>query len=85
MPKPQFPMHDYHLHKSLRTCVTAVGLSMASGLAYYFLHHLPLKAKYKNFYSNYDPMASFNRMMAGGYLSSCPAPSKGSNEKDKKK
>lgn len=51
MPKPQFPMHDYHLHKSFRTVATAVALSLASGFTYYITVHLPLKAKYTNFYS----------------------------------
>ncbi|XP_068151595.1 uncharacterized protein COX6CL [Drosophila tropicalis] len=85
--KPQFkfPMHDIHLKKSLGNLKVACALALMAPLCFYAIHNLPRKMKYKNFYSNYDPMDAFDRMMNGGYLSSCPPGSGGKKKDDKKK
>uniref|UniRef100_A0A1A9UV05 Uncharacterized protein n=1 Tax=Glossina austeni TaxID=7395 RepID=A0A1A9UV05_GLOAU len=67
---PKFPMHDMHLVKSLKNCVAAVAVSLASGALVYMFHSLPRKIAYRNFYADYDPQASFKRMSEGGYLQS---------------
>ncbi|TMW45716.1 hypothetical protein DOY81_009204 [Sarcophaga bullata] len=86
MPKPKFPMHDMHFYKSLRIVYTACTLTVLSGVMYYYMQYAPLRAAYVDFYTTYDPVASFNRMMKAGYISAVPAPSKGDDKpKDQKK
>ncbi|XP_075156769.1 cytochrome c oxidase subunit 6C-like [Haematobia irritans] len=72
MTKPQFPMHHCHFYKSVKQICFGLVLSLSASTACYLLHNLPRKQKYANFYSTYDPMASFLRMKEGGYLDSCP-------------
>ncbi|XP_061397290.1 cytochrome c oxidase subunit 6C-1 [Musca vetustissima] len=69
---PKFPMHNVHFYKSLQNICIAVVLAFSAASSFNILHNMPRKQKYANFYTNYDPMVSFNRMMAGGYLDSCP-------------
>ncbi|XP_017151351.1 uncharacterized protein LOC108161574 [Drosophila miranda] len=80
----KFPMHDTHLNKSLRNLKVACVLALVAPICLYVLHNEPRKAKYKTFYSHYDPMDAFERMMSGGYLSSCPPGSGGKKDKDSK-
>ncbi|XP_073828609.1 cytochrome c oxidase subunit 6C-like [Musca autumnalis] len=72
MGRPEFPMHNVHFYKSLKSICVAVVLALSASTAFNVLHNMPRKHKYANFYTNYDPMASFNRMKEGGYLQSCP-------------
>ncbi|XP_005188954.1 cytochrome c oxidase subunit 6C [Musca domestica] len=69
---PKFPMHNVHFYKSMKNVAIAVVLALSASTAFNVLHNMPRKHKYANFYTNYDPMVSFYRMMEGGYLDSCP-------------
>ncbi|XP_030377735.1 uncharacterized protein LOC115626491 [Scaptodrosophila lebanonensis] len=87
LPNYKFPMHDTHLKKTLGNVRVACVLALIAPLLLYVFHNGPRKTKYKNFYSTYDPMTSFNRMQKGGYLTSCPGGGGGGDKKkdDKKK
>ncbi|XP_051864260.1 uncharacterized protein LOC117565178 [Drosophila albomicans] len=78
--KIKFPIHDTHLNKIYGNLRNACILAVLAPLCFLWrVTILPHMNKYKSFYSNYDPMDSFDRMQTGGYLSSCP------KEKDDKK
>nr|XP_016993534.2 uncharacterized protein LOC108054932 [Drosophila takahashii] len=80
-------MHDMHLKQSFGNIKMACTLALIAPLLLYTFHNIPRKRKYRNFYSNYDPLDAFDRMMSGGYLASCPPGSgpKKDDKKDKKK
>ncbi|XP_016993534.3 uncharacterized protein COX6CL [Drosophila takahashii] len=86
-PEFKFPMHDMHLKQSFGNIKMACTLALIAPLLLYTFHNIPRKRKYRNFYSNYDPLDAFDRMMSGGYLASCPPGSgpKKDDKKDKKK
>ncbi|XP_023166251.1 uncharacterized protein LOC111596317 [Drosophila hydei] len=84
----KFPMHNTHFKKMIKNLRTACCLSLLAPLMFYIFHNTPRKVKYRNFYTNYDPLDAFDRMKSGGYLSSCPAKEDNKEkekEKDKKK
>ncbi|XP_043662678.1 uncharacterized protein LOC122626469 [Drosophila teissieri] len=86
-PEFKFPMHDLHFKQTFRNLKMACTLALMAPLILYTLHNNPRKRKYRNFYSKYDPLDAFDRMMSGGYLASCPPGSgpKKDDKKDKKK
>ncbi|XP_067637128.1 uncharacterized protein COX6CL [Eurosta solidaginis] len=71
-PKPPPQLFYNHRQMALRNVAFALGASLFAGLAFHFLHNKPHKAKYREFYSNYDPEKAFKSMAEGGYLQSCP-------------
>ncbi|KAH8269379.1 hypothetical protein KR018_010754, partial [Drosophila ironensis] len=84
-PEIKFPLHDVHFNKTLGIVRKACFLALLAPTIFYVLHNVPRKRKYQQFYSHYDPLDAFDRMMNGGYMESCPPGSGGKkDDKDKK-
>ncbi|KAH8240384.1 hypothetical protein KR038_010861, partial [Drosophila bunnanda] len=84
-PSFKFPMHNVHFNQTVGILKTACILSLIAPTLLYMFHNAPLKMKYKSFYSNYDPIESFDRMMSGGYINSFPPGSGPKKDKKDKK
>ncbi|KAH8233962.1 hypothetical protein KR032_008278, partial [Drosophila birchii] len=82
-PEFKFPMHDVHFKQTFGIVKKACLLSVIAPILVYICHNSPVQRKYRSFYTNYDPIDSFDRMMSGGYINSFP-PGSGP-KKDKKK
>uniref|UniRef100_A0A1B0B8C3 Uncharacterized protein n=1 Tax=Glossina palpalis gambiensis TaxID=67801 RepID=A0A1B0B8C3_9MUSC len=67
---PKFPMRDTHSMKSLKTCFVAIMVALSASASLYLFRSLPHKAAYRDFYADYDPPASFKRMLEGVYIQS---------------
>ncbi|XP_017115215.1 uncharacterized protein LOC108137811 [Drosophila elegans] len=83
-PEIKFPMHNVHFKQTLGNLKVACTLALAAPLLLYTFRNNARKRKYRNFYSKYDPLDAFDRMMSGGYLSSCPPGSGPKKDKEKK-
>ncbi|EDV31920.1 uncharacterized protein Dana_GF14300, isoform A [Drosophila ananassae] len=84
-PEISFPIHNSHFNKTMANVKVACVLALTAPLLLYAFRNVPHKRKYKYFYSHYDPLDAFDRMMNGGYLESCPPGSGGKKDKDKDK
>ncbi|KAH8281794.1 hypothetical protein KR054_003007, partial [Drosophila jambulina] len=84
-PEFKFPMHDLHFNKTIGIVRKAVVFALLAPTLVFMLHNAPRKRKYSTFYSTYDPIDAFDRMMSGGYIDSFPPGSGPKKKKDKKK
>ncbi|KAH8341269.1 hypothetical protein KR059_001605, partial [Drosophila kikkawai] len=84
--KPQFkfPMHNVHFNKTMGIVKNACLFSVLAPTIMYMLYNAPHQRKYRSFYSTYDPIDAFDRMMNGGYIDSFPPGSGPKAKKDKK-
>lgn len=77
-------MHNVHFKQTIGNVKVACTLALIAPTLLYIFHNAPRKRSYRTFYSSYDPIDAFDRMMNGGYLDSCP-PGSGIKKDDKKK
>ncbi|KAH8391600.1 hypothetical protein KR200_002755, partial [Drosophila serrata] len=84
-PEFKFPMHNMHFKQSMGILRNACLLALGAPILLYMFHNAPHQRKYTSFYSNYDPLDAFDRMMSGGYINSFPPGSGPKKDKKDKK